>query len=328
MNFLYPNILFLLVSIPLIIIWYIWRGRKKHASLKIPTLSYLETYQGWRVKFIHTPFILRLITITLLIIALARPQSFGSWSESDAEGIDIMLTMDISGSMLAMDFEPNRVEAAKAVAANFITNRENDNIGLVAFSGESFTACPLTTDHAQLLNRLKSLYPGIIADRTAIGLGLVTAINRLRDSKASSKVIILLTDGSNNAGDISPQMAAELAQTLGITIHSIGMGTLAAEAPVPVQSPFGDTRITNMPVDIDEPTLQSISAKTGGLYFRATDNSVLEYIYKEIDKLEKTRLKTRNYQSVGEDFPIFVLFGILSLLIEFILRHTLLRTTP
>lgn len=327
MTFLYPKLLFLLILIPLLVLWYAMRGRGEHASLRTPSLS-LVPKRGWRTKFIHLPFALRMLALGFVIIALARPQSQGSWSESDTEGVDIMMTMDISTSMLAMDFQPNRVEVAKKVAAQFITAREYDNIGLVAFSGESFTACPLTTDHAQLLNRLSGLYPGMIEDRTAIGLGLVTAINRLRESKAESKVIILLTDGSNNAGDISPQMAAELAHTLGITIHAVGMGTLAESAPVPVPSIFGDTRVQQMPVDIDEGTLREVTSKTGGVYFRATDNTSLEDIYQEIDKLEKTKLRTRNYQVVGEDFPLFALVALLLLVVEFLLRHTILRSNP
>lgn len=328
MTFLYPKLLFLLLFIPLLIAWYVWRGRKEHASLLTPSLSLLAGKRGWRTRLVHLPFFLRIIALSLLIIALARPQTYGAWSEEDTEGIDIVLTMDISGSMLAMDFAPNRVEAAKQVAANFIASREHDNIGLVAFSGESFTASPLTTDHAQLLNRLAGLYPGMIEDRTAIGLGLVTAVNRLRDSKADSKVIILLTDGSNNAGDISPQMAADLAKALNITVHAIGMGTLAGEAPIAVQGPFGGTSVQAMPVDIDEPTLREIVNKTGGVYFRATDNTNLEQIYKEIDKLEKTKLHTRNYQTVSERFTLFALIALLLLLLEFLLRHTILRTTP
>ncbi len=328
MTFLYPKVLFLLFLLLPLIVWYILRGRRDHASLLTPSLALLGGARGWRTRLIHLPFILRMLALVSIIVALARPQSHGSWSEQDTEGIDIVLTMDISGSMLAMDFSPTRVEAAKQVAANFIASREHDNIGLVAFSGESFTASPLTTDHAQLLNRLAGLYPGMIEDRTAIGLGLVTAVNRLRDSKADSKVIILLTDGSNNAGDISPQMAADLAKALGITVHAIGMGTLAGEAPIAVQGPFGGTSVQSMPVDIDEPTLREIASKTGGVYFRATDNTNLEKIYTEIDKLEKTKLHTRNYQLVSEDFALFALLALALLVVEFILRHSLLRTTP
>lgn len=327
MTFLYPKLLFLLLLIPLLILWYIFRGRREHASLRTPSLAWLSR-RGWRTRLIHLPFILRMLALSALILALARPQSTGSWSEHHVEGIDIVLTMDISGSMLAMDFQPNRVEAARKVAAEFIAKREHDNIGLVAFSGESFTACPLTTDHAQLFNRLAGLYPGMIEDRTAIGLGLVTAINRLRDSQSKSKVIILLTDGSNNAGDISPQTAADLAVSMGITIHSVGMGTLAGEAPIPMQSIFGDTRVQSMPVDIDEGTLQEISTKTGGIYYRASDNSQLTKIYEQIDKLERSKLQTRNYQTVGEDYILFAFIGLILLALEFALRHTLIRTNP
>ena len=238
------------------------------------------------------------------------------------------MAMDVSSSMLAMDFQPNRLEAAKKEAADFINTRENDNVGLVVFSGESFTYSPLTTDHAQVLNRLYTLEPGMIEDGTAIGLGLVTAINRLRGSKAKSKVIILLTDGRNNTGDISPQTAADLAAALDINVHCIGMGTLAGEAPVPVASPFGVVRTQMADVDVDEPTLKTIAHKTGGLYYRATDNDALNHIYKEIDKLEKTKLKNKNYQVVGEDFPLFALIAALCVLLEFILRNTLLRTNP
>ena len=238
------------------------------------------------------------------------------------------MAMDVSSSMLAEDFEPNRLEAAKKEAADFINTRENDNIGLVVFSGESFTYSPLTTDHAQVLNRLYTLEPGMIEDGTAIGLGLVTAINRLRGSKAKSKVIILLTDGRNNTGDISPQTAADLAAALDINVHCIGMGTLAGKAPVPVASPFGVVRTQMADVDVDEPTLKTIAHKTGGLYYRATDNDALNHIYKEIDKLEKTKLKNKNYQVVGEDFPLFALIAALCILLEFILRNTLLRTNP
>lgn len=327
MTLLYPKVLFLLLTIPLLIWWYIRSGKNRHATLRTPSLA-LITERGWRTRLIHLPFALRICSFILLVIALARPQSTGSWSEHDVEGIDIVMTMDISTSMLAMDFQPNRVEVAKQVAAQFISTREYDNIGLVAFSGESFTVSPITTDHAQLLNRLSELHPGMLESRTAIGLGLVTAINRLRESKSKSKVIILLTDGSNNAGDISPALAADLAQALGITIHCIGMGTKAESAPVPIESIFGDTRIEQMPVDIDEPTLQEVANKTGGTYYRATDNSSLEGIYKAIDKLEKTKLKTKNYSMVREDFMLFALFALLLLVLEFLLRHSIIKTNP
>ena len=238
-----------------------------------------------------------------------------------------MLTMDISTSMLAMDFQPNRVEAAKEVAMRFVANRPNDNIGLVVFAGESFTACPLTQDHATLINRLRSMTPGIIEDQTAIGSGIATAIGRLKDSKAKSKVIILLTDGANNTGNISPKMAADLAKTFGISIYTIGVGSGAGEAPYPIETPFG-TVVRNMPVDLDEPTMRQIAEISGGAYFRATDNESLSAIYKKIDQLEKTKLSTRNYHTTYEEFFIFVLVAALLLLIEFVLRSTLFRTNP
>ena len=275
----------------------------------------------------HSVFALRLLALGLIIIALARPQSSSSWSEDRVEGIDIMLTMDISTSMLAMDFQPNRVEAAKEVAMRFVANRPNDNIGLVVFAGESFTACPLTQDHATLINRLRSMTPGIIEDQTAIGSGIATAIGRLKESKAKSKVIILLTDGANNTGNISPKMAADLAKTFGISIYTIGVGSGAGEAPYPIETPFG-TVVRNMPVDLDEPTMRQIAEISGGAYFRATDNESLSAIYKKIDQLEKTKLSTRNYHTTYEEFFIFVLVAALLLLIEFVLRSTLFRTNP
>ena len=294
----------------------------------MPSLHFLDGVGGGvRVYLRHSVFALRLLALGLIIIALARPQSSSSWSEDRVEGIDIMLTMDISTSMLAMDFQPNRVEAAKEVAMRFVANRPNDNIGLVVFAGESFTACPLTQDHATLINRLRSMTPGIIEDQTAIGSGIATAIGRLKESKAKSKVIILLTDGANNTGNISPKMAADLAKTFGISIYTIGVGSGAGEAPYPIETPFG-TVVRNMPVDLDEPTMRQIAEISGGAYFRATDNESLSAIYKKIDQLEKTKLSTRNYHTTYEEFFIFVLVAALLLLIEFVLRSTLFRTNP
>ena len=282
---------------------------------------------GLRVYLRHSLFALRLLALGLIIVALARPQSSSSWSEDRVEGIDIMLTMDISTSMLAMDFQPNRVEAAKEVAMRFIANRPNDNIGLVVFAGESFTACPLTQDHATLINRLREMTPGMIEDQTAIGSGLATAISRLKDSKTKSKVIILLTDGANNTGNISPKMAADLAKTFGISIYTIGVGSGAGEAPYPIQTALGVV-VRNMPVDLDEPTMRQIADVSGGAYFRATDNESLLAIYKKIDQLEKTKLSTRNYHTTYEEFFVFVLAAALLLLLEFVLRSTVLRTNP
>lgn len=328
MTFLHPHLLWLLLLLPVLLLFYVLWRRKQQASLRMPSLHFLDGVGGGvRVYLRHSVFVLRLLALGLIIIALARPQSSSSWSEDRVEGIDIMLTMDISTSMLAMDFQPNRVEAAKEVAMRFVANRPNDNIGLVVFAGESFTACPLTQDHATLINRLRSMTPGIIEDQTAIGSGIATAIGRLKESKAKSKVIILLTDGANNTGNISPKMAADLAKTFGISIYTIGVGSGAGEAPYPIETPFG-TVVRNMPVDLDEPTMRQIAEISGGAYFRATDNESLSAIYKKIDQLEKTKLSTRNYHTTYEEFFIFVLVAALLLLIEFILRSTLFRTNP
>ena len=328
MTFLHPELLWLLLLLPaLLIIYIVWR-RRQHASLRVPSLLFLRDMRGGlRVYLRHCLFVLRLLALGLIIVALARPQSSSSWSEDRVEGIDIMLTMDISTSMLAMDFQPNRVEAAKEVAMRFIANRPNDNIGLVVFAGESFTACPLTQDHATLINRLREMTPGMIEDQTAIGSGLATAISRLKDSKTKSKVIILLTDGANNTGNISPKMAADLAKTFGISIYTIGVGSGAGEAPYPIQTALGVV-VRNMPVDLDEPTMRQIADVSGGAYFRATDNESLSAIYQKIDQLEKTKLSTRNYHTTYEEFFVFVLAATLLLLLEFILRSTVLRTNP
>lgn len=328
MTLLHPSYLYLLLLLPLVLGWYIYRKRSGHASLRIPSLTLVSSARGIRSYLRHIPIGLRLGALTLLIIALARPQSTGNWEELDTEGIDIMLTMDLSSSMLAMDFSPNRIEAAKRVASSFVAAREHDNIGLVVFAGESFTASPLTTDHASLLNRIGDMAIGIIEDRTAIGLGIITAVNRLRESNTTSKVIILLTDGTNNAGDISPEMAADIAKSYGITIYTIAMGSLTGEAAYPVQSFFGDTRIRNIPVEINEETMRTVADKTGGLYFHASDDKSLEAIYNEIDKLEKTKLHARSYHITSERYPLFVIWALVLLLVEFILRHTLLRTNP
>ena len=328
MTFLHPELLWLLLLLPaLLIIYIVWR-RRQHASLRVPSLLFLRNMRGGlRVYLRHSLFALRLLALGLIIVALARPQGSSSWSEDRVEGIDIMLTMDISTSMLAMDFQPNRVEAAKEVAMRFIANRPNDNIGLVVFAGESFTACPLTQDHATLINRLREMTPGMIEDQTAIGSGLATAISRLKDSKTKSKVIILLTDGANNTGNISPKMAADLAKTFGISIYTIGVGSGAGEAPYPIQTALGVV-VRNMPVDLDEPTMRQIADVSGGAYFRATDNESLLAIYKKIDQLEKTKLSTRNYHTTYEEFFVFVLAAALLLLLEFVLRSTVLRTNP
>jgi Ca-activated chloride channel family protein len=280
----------------------------------------------WKVYMRHLPFVLRMIAVALIIVILVRPQSTNSWENRSTEGIDVMLAIDISGSMLAEDLKPNRLEAAKNVAASFINGRPNDNIGLVVFSGESFTQCPLTTDHAILLNLFKDIHSGMIEDGTAIGLGLANAVSRIKDSQAKSRVIILLTDGSNNRGEIAPVTAAEIARTFGVRVYTIGVGT-RGEAPYPFHTPFG-VKYQNMPVDIDEPTLQQIASITGGQYFRATDNASLKSIYGEIDQMEKTKISVQQYSKKQEEYKPLALLVFAILLLEILLRNTLLRNMP
>ncbi|MGP1557170.1 MAG: vWA domain-containing protein [Porphyromonas gingivalis] len=327
MTFAYPELLWLLILLPLIATWYILQARKTSATMTISSLKPFEgSRRGLRVYLRHSLPILRALSVGFLIIALARPQNTNSWQKDSIEGIDIMLAMDVSGSMQAMDFKPNRLEAAKDVAISFINNRPNDNIGMVTFAGESFTQCPLTTDHTVLLNMVQDLQMGVLDDGTAIGMGLATAVNRLKDSKAKSRVVILLTDGSNNMGDITPRMAADIARTFGIRVYTVGVGT-RGEAPFPIQTEFG-VRIQNVPVDIDEPTLDGIAEVSGGKYFRAVDNETLNEIYKEIDKLEKTRLMTKSFKAYEEKYFVYALIAFLLLLTEFLLRNILLRSNP
>ena len=271
-------------------------------------------------------FALKVLAIVFLVTALARPQSSNSWQTYTSEGIDIVLGLDISTSMLARDFSPDRLEAAKEVATKFILERPQDRIGLVVFAGESFTQCPLTTDQAVLVNLLREVQSGMIEDGTALGLGLANAVNRLKDSPAKSKVVILLTDGVNNRGAIAPVTAAELAKTYGIRVYTIGVGTYG-EAPYPVPSPFG-VQLQNMRVEIDEDVLRQIATVTGGQYFRATDNSKLEQIYKEIDQLEKSKMEVKHFSKKQEQYFWFGLIGVLLLVGEALLRYTLLRKIP
>ena len=301
MIFANPHYLYLLLLLIPLMAWYIVRLRKKQASLQVSSMEAFNAPKATTLKVYmrHLPFIVRMAVITLVIVILARPQSTSSWDTRNTEGIDIMLAMDISGSMLAEDLKPNRIEAAKNVAAAFISGRPNDNIGLVLFAGESFTQCPLTTDHAVLLNLFKDIHCGMIEDGTAIGLGLANAVSRIKDSQAISRVIILLTDGVNNKGEIAPITAAEIAQTFGIRVYAIGVGT-KGEAIHPYQTPFGVQR-RSMPTEIDEPSLKQIASITGGQYFRATDNASLRAIYQEIDQLEKTKINVQQYSKKQEE---------------------------
>ncbi len=328
MIFANPTYLYLLLLLIPLIGWYIYKLHKSQASLQVSSSEAFEAPKAssWKVYLRHLPFVLRIFAITFLILILARPQSTDSWQNTSTEGIDIMLAMDISGSMLAEDLKPNRLEAAKDVAASFINGRPNDNIGLVVFSGESFTQCPLTADHTVLLNLFKDINSGMIQDGTAIGLGLANAVSRIKDSQAISKVIILLTDGSNNMGEIAPVTAADIARTFGIRVYTIGVGT-EGMAPYPFQTPFG-IQYQNAPVDIDENTLKQIASITGGQYFRATDNSSLKEIYTEIDQMEKTKISVQQYSKKQEEYKNWALLVFALLLCEVLLRNTLLRNIP
>ena len=329
MTFANPAYLFLLLLIVPLIAAYVWKLRLSQASMEMSSSEAFDV-KGMttaKVRLRHLPFVLRMVAIGLVIVILARPQSTDSWQNSSTEGIDIMMAMDISGSMLARDLRPDRLTAAKNVAASFINGRPNDNIGLVVFSGESFTQCPLTTDHAVLLNLFKDIQSGMIEDGTAIGVGLANAVSRIKDSQAKSKVIILLTDGSNNRGEIAPVTAAEIARTFGIRVYTIGVGT-QGEAPYPFRLPGGTIQMQMVPVDIDEPTLQQIASITGGQYFRATNNSSLKSIYAEIDKMEKTKISVREFSKKQEEYTRIALVVLGLLLIEWLLRITLLKRIP
>ena len=320
-----PAYLFLLLLLIPIIAWYIIEIRKSDASLLISDSTELGRQpRSVRIYMLHVPFILRIAAITLLSIALSRPQLSDRWHKESTEGIDIMMALDISGTMQAEDLRPNRLEAAKEKATEFINNRPNDNIGIVVFAGESFCQCPLTTDHAVLINLFRSVHFGMIDDGTAIGLGLANAVNRMKDSETKSKVIILLTDGSNNRGDIDPLTAAEIAKTYGIRVYAIGVGS-KEPARIPYKTPLG-TQYTTIENEFDEATLRRIAETTGGEYFRATNNNSLQSIYQQIDQLEKTKISVREYSKRSEAFMPFLLAALACLLLELIIRYFVIRT--
>jgi Ca-activated chloride channel family protein len=322
-----PAMLYLLLLLVPLIGWYIYRHRTIFASVHFSgTSRFGEGYRNYKYYLRHLPFSLRIIILGLLILVLARPQSTNRWKNVSTEGIDIMLALDISGSMLSLDFKPDRIGAAKALATEFISGRPYDRMGLVVFSAESFTQCPLTSDHAALINLMHDVKSGMIDDGTAIGLGLANAVNRLKDSKSISKVIILLTDGVNNTGSIAPLTAAEIAKNFGIRVYTIGVGTQGT-APYPVQTQFG-IQLQDMEVQIDEDILRKIAALTGGKYFRATDNEKLRSIYKEIDKLEKSKIETREYSKKQEEYGRFALAALLLFLLEAFLRMVVLKNIP
>ena len=327
MEFLHPEYLFLLLLLLPLIGWYVMRLSKTQASFKLAsTLAFKGMKPDFRIYMRHLPFALRLISLALIIIVIARPQSVSNWEETESQGIDIVMALDVSGSMLSQDLQPDRLQAAKKVASEFITDRKNDNIGLVIFAGESFTQCPLTTDHKVLLNLLNEINFGMIEDGTAIGLGLATSVNRLKESVSDSRVVILLTDGTNNSGQIAPLTAADLARSYGIRVYTVGVGTKGM-APTPVNTPYG-IRMQNMPVDIDEKTLTEIAAMTGGQYFRAQDTEGLRQVYEEIDEMEKYLVSVQNVTRRQELFLPFALFALGLILVELLLRRTWLRNIP
>ena len=324
-TFAHPDFLYGLIAVPLAILWYVFRHNKQQAFLQFSDTSLFSGYgKSWKVYFRHSLFALRWLAISLLIVSLARPQTSSSKQNMTIEGIDIVLSLDVSGSMLARDLKPDRLEASKEVAAEFIQNRPNDRIGLVIFSGETFTQVPLTTDHSVLRNMFKDIKSGMIEDGTAIGDGLATAVSRLRDSKAISKVVILLTDGVNNAGSVDPMTAAEIAKVFGIRVYTIGVGSYGT-APYPVQTPFG-IQLRDMKVEIDEALLQNIAKQTDGRYFRATSNQKLEDVYKEIDQLERSKIDVTEFKRKHEEFFPLAILALTLLLLEFLLRQTLLRS--
>ena len=327
-EFLNKEFFWLLLLLPIAVLWYLFKNKRQTAELKISSLKGFKTANSWLPKLRHLLFVLRLLALALLITALARPQSVDvSTKTKTTRGIDIVMAIDVSASMLAKDLSPNRLEALKKVAAEFIKGRPNDRIGLVEYAGESYTRTPITSDKAIVLRSLKSIkYNTVIEGGTAIGMGLATAVNRLKDSKATSKVIILLTDGVNNSGFIDPKIASELAVEYGIKTYTIGLGTNGmALSPVAIL-PNGNFQYGRIQVEIDEALLEEIAEVTGGKYFRATNNKKLEEIYEEINKLEKTEIEEFKFYNYDEKYRPLVILAGLFLLLEVSLRFTIFRS--
>lgn len=324
--------LLLLLVIPYILWYFLYRKKTEPTMRMSDTYAYQFAPKSWRVRLLHLPMLLRLLTFFLIVIILARPQTHTSWGSKTVEGIDIMLAIDVSTSMLAEDLRPNRMEAAKDVASEFVSGRPDDNIGLTIFAGEAFTQCPMTTDHQSLLNLLHNVRTdiaakGLIEDGTAIGMGLASAVSRLENSKAKSKVVILLTDGSNNRGDISPKTAAAIAKKLGVRVYTIAVGTNNKLTRYPVN--VGNTvQYINVPVEIDTQTLREIAAMTNGNFYRATNTAELKQIYQDIDKLEKTKFDVKKFSKRYEAYQPFAIAAIIALLLEILLRNTVLRRIP
>jgi Ca-activated chloride channel family protein len=315
--------------LPLMVIWYIVRLKRQEAEFNYSSLLNLgKVKSSPRAALRHSMLLLRLIAFSLLILVLARPQSRSSWKDIKAEGIDIVMSLDVSYSMLAKDFKPNRLEAAKEVAKDFIDSRPNDRIGLVIFGGEAFTQCPLTTDHQVIKSLFTDVKAGMLAEGTAIGLGIADAVARVKESKAKSKVVILLSDGVSNVGEIAPLTAGEIAKAFGIRVYTIGVGTKGkALMPIAIY-PNGQMEYDYVDVEIDEKTMSSVAEMTGGKYFRATDNESLHKIYREIDKMEKTIISEKSYSNKAEKFFPLAIAAAIALLLEFILRQFVFKSIP
>jgi Ca-activated chloride channel family protein len=327
-TFAYPWCFWLLLLIPLMIYWYVKQGRRQQGALQVSSIQGLKGLPvSWKARLRPALLVLRILAYAALVTALARPQTSNTSENIDSEGIDIVLGIDISGSMLAEDLQPNRLEAAKKVAADFVEKRISDRIGLVIFSGESFTQCPITTDHAVLTNQIMTIKSGMLQDGTAIGMGLATSVDRLRSSKAKSKVIILLTDGVNNTGLVDPLTALEIAKAFKIRVYTIGVGTYG-KAPFPMTMPDGSIQMQMQDVQIDEPLMKKISSETGGKYFRATNTTGLAKVYTEIDNLEKTKVEITSYKHYAEHFFPLAMLALTCLLLEVVLRYTAFRSLP
>lgn len=323
-----PNMLFLLLALIPMIIFYFFKLKSGHATLRISSIEgFLGIKRSIKYYFRHVPFLLRIVTVVLIVVALARPQSAQDNQTITTEGVDIIIALDASSSMLARDFKPDRISAAKEMATKFILDRRSDRLGLVVFAGESFTQSPLTTDHVSLINLLNKVESGIVTDGTAIGSGLATSVNRLKDSEAKSKVIILMTDGVNNSGQIAPLAAAEIAQTMGVKVYTIGVGK-NGEAPMPALDPWGDMHFVNAKVQIDEESLRAIAKQTDGKYYRATSNKSLGDIYDQINSMEKTKIDVENHVLYNDRYILFVFIALAVLITELLVKYLYLRQIP
>ncbi|MGM9804294.1 MAG: vWA domain-containing protein [Muribaculaceae bacterium] len=329
MTFAHPHYLWLLLLLIPVAVWYILRHKHNHATMLMTSLSaFKRVGTSWKVVYMHLMFVFRLLAIACLIAIIARPQTHDSWSTSETEGTDIVVALDISTSMLAQDFRPNRFEAAKDVACQFVSGRESDNIGFVIFAAESFTQVPMTTDKAALVNAIQNIDMGALDDGTAIGDGIATSINRIKEGKAKSKSIILLTDGSNNTGIVAPLTAAAIAREKGIKIYTIGVGSNGTALYPVGTNVYGRTEYQRLPVVIDEATLKSIASSTGGKYFRATNKNVLKEVFAEIDALEKTQMDVRNFSHTEDNYMPYALLLLLLVMVDVVSRYTILRNVP